>query len=100
MRKVLLIGLAASLMAAMSAHVIGAERVVTVEQYPAHLDAGLVGLQDLSPVPALRERMCCSTPVVVAYELFTTIIQPNAPKEVAHGQPASITPAHTQPQFR
>ena len=99
MRKVLLIGLAASLMAAMSAHVIAAERVVTVEQYPAHLDAGLVGLQDLSPVPALQERMCCSTPVVVAYELFANT-QPNAPKEVAIGVGEGITPAHTQPQFR
>ena len=99
MRKVLLIGLAASLMAAMSAHVIAAERVVTVEQYPAHLDAGLVGLQDLSPVPALQERMCCSTPVVVVYELFTST-QPNAPKEVAHGQPASITPDLNQTTIR
>ena len=99
MRKVLLIGLAASLMAAMSAHVIGAERVVTVEQYPAHLDAGLVGLTSESPAALLQERMCCSTPVVVAYELFT-ITQPNAPKGVAHGQPASITQDLNQTTIR
>lgn len=90
MRKVLILGLALSLMGAFAVQAADAERVVSIEQYPAHLDAGLVGLTSESPAALLQERMRSETTAVVAYELFVSP-KPKASQEVAHGVGEGIT---------